>query len=99
MNYVDIARNIAQGRGIVQSTLGFNQPHFFTSLSPAGAFTSQPPLYSLAIAVVGSLGISFADAALPVRDGVAADRHRCLPGVDRSSQTLARAIRFLRSRV
>ena len=28
MNYVDVARNIAAGRGIVQSTLGFNQPHW-----------------------------------------------------------------------
>ncbi len=28
MNFIDVARHVATGQGVTQSTLGFNQPHF-----------------------------------------------------------------------
>ncbi len=64
MNYVDVARNIATGRGVVQSTLGFNQPHWDSSRVMPTPLTSQPPLYPLSIALLGFAGLSWADAAL-----------------------------------
>ena len=65
MNYVDVARNISAGRGIVQSTLGFNQPYLFeeTSRIP-NPMTSQSPLYPILIALLSLFGIPHADSAL-----------------------------------
>lgn len=64
MNYVDVARHIGLGHGIVQSTLGFNQK----ALDPAAAipvpFTVQPPLYPILIALFGWMGLPHAEAAL-----------------------------------
>lgn len=67
MNYVDVARNIAVGRGISQSTLGYNQLYLFSpdSLIPT-PLTSTPPLYPLLIALVSLLGLTVANAALVV---------------------------------
>ncbi|MBN1936580.1 MAG: glycosyltransferase family 39 protein [Anaerolineae bacterium] len=66
MNYVDVARNIAAGRGIVQSTLGFNQPHWDAGRTIPTPITSQPPVYALLIVLLSALGLSWADAALLV---------------------------------
>lgn len=64
MNYVDVARNISNGKGITQSTLGFNQPHFSIDANVPTPLTSQPPLYSLLIALISNIGLSHADVAL-----------------------------------
>jgi hypothetical protein len=66
MNYVDIARNINAGRGIVQNSLGFNQIHFSPTDQIPSPVTSQPPLYPLLIAAVSQFGIPEASASLLV---------------------------------
>jgi 4-amino-4-deoxy-L-arabinose transferase-like glycosyltransferase len=67
MNYVDVARNIATGRGITQSTLGYNQLFLFTANSAIPEpFTAQAPVYPLLIALVSRAGLSYADAALVI---------------------------------
>ncbi len=67
MNYVDVARRIAAGDGLVQSTGGFNQPFYLSGdLDLPAAFTAQPPGYPLAIAFVSRFGMDAADAALVV---------------------------------
>lgn len=64
MNYVDIARHMAAGHGIVQSTLGFNQPHFDPSARIPAPTTMQPPLYPAAIAALIRIGAEAGSAAL-----------------------------------
>jgi len=67
MNYVDVARNLRDGRGLVQSTLGFNQPSFPAALASGEtfpAFLVQPPLHPVLIAAVSRIGVPAADAAL-----------------------------------
>ena len=67
MNYVDVARRVAAGDGLVQSTGGFNQPFYLSGdLDLPAAFTAQPPGYPLAIASLARLGVDAADAALVV---------------------------------
>ena len=67
MNYVDVARNIASGRGIVQSTLGYNQPFLFNADSQIPTpLVSQPPLYPILIALSSKLGLTCSDAALVI---------------------------------
>lgn len=67
MNYVDVARRIAAGDGLAQSTGGFNQPFWLSGdLDLPAAFTAQPPGWPLSIAAVAGLGIDAADAALAV---------------------------------
>ena len=67
MNYVDVARRVAGGDGLVQSTGGFNQPFYLSGdLDLPSAFTAQPPGYPLAIAFVSRFGMDAADAALVV---------------------------------
>lgn len=67
MNYVDVARNIASGKGIVQSTLGFNQTFLFQADSQIPTpLVSQPPLYPLLIALLSHAGLTPADAALAI---------------------------------
>jgi 4-amino-4-deoxy-L-arabinose transferase-like glycosyltransferase len=66
MNYVDVARNVAEGKGVSQSTLGFNVARFSVDDKIPSPFTSQPPLYPLFIVLFSFLGVSFADAALLV---------------------------------
>ena len=64
MNYVDIARHMEAGHGIVQSTLGFNQPHFDPSARIPAPTTMQPPLYPAAIAALTRIGMEAGSAAL-----------------------------------
>jgi 4-amino-4-deoxy-L-arabinose transferase-like glycosyltransferase len=66
MNYVDVARNISEGRGIKQSSLGFNQKQFSIEQDIPVPFVSQPPLYPITIAVISFFGISHSDGALLV---------------------------------
>jgi hypothetical protein len=64
MNYVDIARNIANGQGIAQSALGFNQSNFSANDRIPMPLVAQPPLYPLLIAFFSLFGLSFANAGL-----------------------------------
>ena len=64
MNFVDIARNIATGRGISQSALGFNQAHFSIDDQIPMPLTAQPPLYPLLIALLSFFGLPYAGAGL-----------------------------------
>jgi hypothetical protein len=65
MNYVDVARNFAQGRGFTQSTLGFNQTDYFKPDTKVPTpLQHQPPGFSLLIALGGLFGVSYADASL-----------------------------------
>ncbi|MCE2558511.1 MAG: glycosyltransferase family 39 protein [Acidobacteria bacterium] len=67
MNYVDVARRVVAGDGLVQSTGGFNQPFYMSGdLDLPSAFTAQPPGYPMAIAFLSRLGPDAADAALVV---------------------------------
>ena len=67
MNYVDVARSVVAGDGLVQSTGGFNQPFYLSGdLDLPSAFTAQPPGYPLAISFVSRFGIEARDAALVV---------------------------------
>jgi len=65
MNYVDVARHVVQGDGLVQTTVGMFQPHV-AALPTEGpvAFVAQGPLYPLLIAGVAKLGVGVEDAAL-----------------------------------
>jgi len=66
MNYVDVARNIVNGRGITQSTLGYNQHHFVVEGEIPTPFVTQPPIYPLLIALTSRFAIAYPDAALLV---------------------------------
>ena len=67
MNYVDVALQISSGKGIVQSTLGFNEPYLFQAGSRIPTpLVSQPPLYPLLIALLSRTGLSPVDAALVI---------------------------------
>ena len=57
MNYVNVSRNIAAGKGITQPTVGFNQPRFRLDEKPPSAFTAQAPLYPILIALVSYTGL------------------------------------------
>jgi hypothetical protein len=67
MNFVDIARHIAQGEGIRQAALGFNQPVFEVDDPVPTPLTHQPPLYPLAVATLSKVA-THANLALPVAD-------------------------------
>lgn len=43
--YLDVASNLAEGRGLVQSVPGYNSPRFPVDVAWPQPFTSQPPLY------------------------------------------------------
>jgi 4-amino-4-deoxy-L-arabinose transferase-like glycosyltransferase len=64
MNFIDIARNIITGRGITQSTLWINQPHFAANDQIPTPQTSQPPLYPILIAPFCYFGLPCPEAAL-----------------------------------
>jgi len=66
MNYVDVARSIVNGRGITQSTLGYNQYHFVVEGEIPTPFVTQPPVYPLLIALTSRFAIPYPDAALLV---------------------------------
>jgi 4-amino-4-deoxy-L-arabinose transferase-like glycosyltransferase len=64
MNYVDVARNFASGRGLAQSTMGFNQPVLNLDKGYPVPFTAQAPVYPIMIGFLSKLSISCEDAAL-----------------------------------
>lgn len=64
MNYVEVGRNIAAGRGIVQPALGFNESHHLFSAPIPAPLTAQPAGYPLLIALLARLGMPAPDAAL-----------------------------------
>jgi len=64
MNFIDVANNVVAGRGIRQSTLGFNQPKFSVDDDIPTPLTHQPPLYPLAIAAVSRAGLSTTEAGV-----------------------------------
>lgn len=66
VNYVDVARNLGRGRGLVQSTLGFNMPDFSADSPIPVSFTSESPLYPVSITLLSIPDIDPADAALLV---------------------------------
>ena len=71
MNYIDVARNLSAGEGLVQSAAGFNQPTFwerdFTPHFPEKTRAGHNPGYSVLIAAVAELtGLEHADAAFVI---------------------------------
>jgi hypothetical protein len=66
MNYVDVAQNVAAGRGVTQSVLGYNQPYFPVNDDLPTPFTIHAPLYPLVICAFTRLSLSAPDAALLV---------------------------------
>ena len=68
MNYIDVARNLSAGEGLVQSAAGFNQPTFwaedFSPDFPDKTRAGHNPGYSALIAGVAEVtGLEHADAA------------------------------------
>ena len=68
MNYIDVARNLSAGEGLVQSAAGFNQPTFwaedFSPDFPDKTRAGHNPGYSVLIAAVAAVtGLEHADAA------------------------------------
>ena len=71
MNYIDVARNLSAGEGLVQSAAGFNQPTFwqrdFTPQFPEKTRAGHNPGYSVLIAAVAAVtGLEHADAAFVI---------------------------------
>lgn len=64
MNYVDVAQNIIAGKGVSQSAVRFNEPHFSVDGHIWTPLITQPPVYPLLIVLFSQFGISTADAAL-----------------------------------
>jgi hypothetical protein len=64
MNYVEVARRLAAGDGLVQTTAGFNDPRFLADAPDPLPFTAQAPAYPLLIAALSVPGIEPADGAL-----------------------------------
>ena len=79
MNYIDVARNLSAGEGLVQSAVAFNQPTFwerhFTPHFPEKTRANHNPGYSVLIAAAAEVtGLEHADAAFlvgPASYGVA----------------------------
>lgn len=68
MNYIDVARNLSAGEGLVQGAAGYNQPTFwerdFSPDFPAKTRASHNPGYSALIAAGAAVtGLEHADAA------------------------------------
>ena len=71
MNYIDVARNLSAGEGLVQSAAGYNQPTFwvrdFTPQFPEKTRAGHNPGYSVLIAAVAAVtGLEHADAAFVI---------------------------------
>jgi len=64
MNFVDVARNMANGHGVVQSTVGFNVCCLSMHDEFPQPMTSQPPGFPFFIMLLSSIGISYANSAL-----------------------------------
>ena len=71
LNYIDVARNLSAGEGLVQSAAGFNQPTFwaqdFSPHFPDKTRAGHNPGYSVLIAAVAeATGLEHADAAFVI---------------------------------
>jgi hypothetical protein len=66
MNYVNVAENLAGGRGLVQNTVGYGEAEFPTHPATSQPFAVHAPLYPILIAGLALLGIPARDAALLV---------------------------------
>ena len=71
MNYIDVARNLSAGEGLVQSAAGFNQATFwaqdFSPHFPDKTRARHNPGYSVLIAAVAeATGLEHADAAFVI---------------------------------
>ena len=71
MNYIDVARNLSAGEGLVQSAAGFNQVTFwaqdFSPHFPDKTRARHNPGYSVLIAAVAEVtGLEHADAAFVI---------------------------------
>ena len=71
LNYIDVARNVSAGEGLVQSAVGFNQPTFwdrdFSPDFPDKTRASHNPGYSALIAAVAAVtGLEHTAAALAI---------------------------------
>ena len=71
MNYIDVARNLSAGEGLVQSAAGFNQPTFwaqdFSPHVPDKTRAGHNPGYAVLIAAVAAAtGLEHADAAFVI---------------------------------
>ena len=68
MNYIDVARNLSAGEGLVQSAVGYIQPRLWEqNVSPHKSRAGHHPGYSVLIAAVGELtGLEHADAAFAI---------------------------------
>ena len=71
MNYIDVARNLSAGEGLVQSAAGFNQRTFwaqdFSPHFPDKTRAGHNPGYSALIAAVAEVtGLEHADAAFAI---------------------------------
>jgi len=60
--YLDVAANLAEGRGLVQSVPGYNSPRFPLEPRWPQPFTSQPPLYPWLASCAIRLGLAPAPA-------------------------------------
>jgi 4-amino-4-deoxy-L-arabinose transferase-like glycosyltransferase len=63
-NYVNVARNVLAGRGLVQDSVGYGENRFPTRARFPQPFGVHGPLYPLAIAAFASFGMPAEDAAL-----------------------------------
>ena len=71
MNYIDVARNLSAGEGLVQSAVGYIQPRLweqnFSPHFPDKSRAGHHPGYSVLIAAVGELtGLEHSDAAFAI---------------------------------
>lgn len=57
MNYVDVANHIRDGKGLIQSSFGFNENHFPVGTLMNSHYISQAPLYPLLIGALSVLGL------------------------------------------
>jgi hypothetical protein len=64
MSQVAAARNIATGRGLVESIIGFNHPKFLGDKKWPQPLTVRSSLFPLALAALAKAGIEPADGAL-----------------------------------
>src|SRR5262245_28217477 len=66
MNYVNVARNLARGRGLTQDAIGYGGAVAPLDRGERDPIGTHPPLYPIAIAGVSLCGIPAADAALAI---------------------------------
>ncbi len=63
LNYIDVAENLLAGRGLVQDAVGYGEGRFPTRFQIPQPMGVHGPLYPLAIAGLGKLGVAPRDAA------------------------------------